>query len=272
MAEVRSIVSVAAGLETPALSVAKEPPDGTIEQGDYELRFAPRSEELDAILRLRFNVFNLELGEGLEESFATGRDEDLFDSLCHHLLVVERSSKAIVGTYRMLTQEMLDASGFYSAAEFRLDQLPPSILGDGVEVGRACIVREHRNRKVLFLLWRGLARYVSHFDKRYLFGCCSITSQRPEEGIVLHEQLRERGLLHPELHVDPVAGFECRCAQSDLDACSAVEVPRLFETYLRYGGLVCGWPAIDRRFKTIDFLVLLDVQSLDSRTWNFFFD
>ena len=47
----------------------------------------------------------------------------------------------------------------------------------------------------------------------------------------------------------------------------AVDVPQLFATYLRYGALVCGPPAIDREFKTIDYFVLLDTNALDPRTF-----
>jgi putative hemolysin len=43
------------------------------------------------------------------------------------------------------------------------------------------------------------------------------------------------------------------------------------EIYRRYGGKVCGPPAIDRRFKTIDFLVLLDVAALSTRARRSFF-
>ena len=52
---------------------------------------------------------------------------------------------------------------------------------------------------------------------------------------------------------------------------AAIELPSLFRTYLRYGTLVCGPPAIDREFKTIDFLVLLDSEALDPRSRALFF-
>jgi putative hemolysin len=50
-----------------------------------------------------------------------------------------------------------------------------------------------------------------------------------------------------------------------------VKPPQLFATYLRYGALVCGPPAIDREFKTIDWFVLLDTNTLDPRTFRSFF-
>ena len=47
--------------------------------------------------------------------------------------------------------------------------------------------------------------------------------------------------------------------------------PRLFRTYLRYGAKVCSPPAIDRRFKTIDFLVLFDIARMSERAVQMFF-
>jgi putative hemolysin len=47
--------------------------------------------------------------------------------------------------------------------------------------------------------------------------------------------------------------------------------PRLFRTYLRYGAKVCSPPAIDRRFKTIDFLVLFDIAQMSERAVQMFF-
>lgn len=41
-------------------------PQKELIEGRYHLRFARTPEELDAVLKLRFEVFNLEIGEGLE--------------------------------------------------------------------------------------------------------------------------------------------------------------------------------------------------------------
>jgi len=65
-------------------------PQETVSDARYEVRFAQNAEELDAILKLHFKVFNLELGEGLEESYLTQRDQDEFDACCHHLIVADK--------------------------------------------------------------------------------------------------------------------------------------------------------------------------------------
>jgi putative hemolysin len=40
-----------------------------------------------------------------------------------------------------------------------------------------------------------------------------------------------------------------------------VKIPRLLSAYLALGARVCGPPAIDREFRTIDFLTWLDIES-----------
>jgi putative hemolysin len=42
-------------------------------------------------------------------------------------------------------------------------------------------------------------------------------------------------------------------------------VPKLLRAYLTIGAKICSEPAIDREFKTIDFLTLLDLQTLHPR-------
>ena len=48
----------------------------------YSVRLAETSGEIRAAQTLRFNVFNLELNEGLESSYATRTDTDQFDTVC----------------------------------------------------------------------------------------------------------------------------------------------------------------------------------------------
>jgi putative hemolysin len=246
-------------------------PEGDVREGSYAVRYARSAAELDELLRLRFAVFNLELGEGLESSFATGRDEDEFDSTCHHLVVEHLDSGKIIGTYRLQTLEMARAGcGFYTATEYDLSSLPAEIVERGVEVGRACIAREHRKRQVLYLLWKGLALYMAHNQLRFLFGCCSLTTQDPMDGHRAMAHLTQRSTVHPSLWVPALPDFDCGSPEGEVSG-AGVRLPELFEIYLRYGSRIIGPPALDRRFKTIDFLVLLDVAGLSPRAHRMFF-
>jgi putative hemolysin len=258
--------------QQPLLAGFSDIPTRELGDSKYTVRYAQTADELDAVLALRFEVFNLELGEGLASSYETGRDEDEFDAVCRHLVVVERTTGRVVGTYRLQTGAMAAAGhGFYSATEFDLSGLPTDMIEDAVELGRACVARDHRNTRVLFLLWRGLAAYAAHNGKRFLFGCCSLTSQDPAEGERVARRLAFEGHVHPTLAVASRPGFEC-AAGLHTDGIGEAHVPKLFASYLRYGAKVCGPPALDRAFGTIDFFVLFDVEAMDPSTRRAFFE
>lgn len=238
-------------------------PDRALETPGYILRFAENESGLDKVLRLRYEVFNQELGEGFAESHATGRDEDGFDAQCHHMMVEHRGSGEIIGTYRLQTAEMAAGGrGLYSDGEYDLGGLPASVRASAVELGRACIARDHRNRGVLQLLWRGIALYLFGNHRRYLIGCCSLTSQDPREGATVMEYLRRSGHVHPEFLMRARQGFEC-ASEQEMYPVDEVRIPLLFRSYLKIGTKVCSEPAIDRDFRTIDYLVILDVASMD---------
>jgi putative hemolysin len=59
---------------------------------ELRLRLAETEAERAAGCRLRFRVFNLELGEGLAESYANGMDQDDYDAVCEHPLVEEKAT------------------------------------------------------------------------------------------------------------------------------------------------------------------------------------
>jgi putative hemolysin len=233
------------------------------ETGRYSVRLALDERDVRRAQELRFEVFNRELNEGLAASWRTGYDEDAFDAPCDHLLVENMDSGACVGTYRVQpTRRATAAPGLYTAGEFDLSGLAP-LLPHAVETGRACIHRDHRNTRVLQLLWQALGSYMLANDARYLFGCCSLTSQDPEEGKAAWRYLREEGHLHATLDAPPLPAFVCYPAGAGRHPGPIARgVPPLFASYLRIGTKVIGEPALDRHFKTIDFLALLDLADL----------
>ena len=228
-------------------------------QGKYVVRSATTREEIDTALRLRFSVFNIELGEGLATSFATGKDEDAFDDKSDHVILIDRLLGQVVGTCRLRTYEQAEShSGFYSSARFSLNTLPPNVLKYGVEFGRVCIARSDRNKNSLTLLCRFIMEYAQRHQKRYLFGCCSLNSQDPLEGGQLFEWLHECGHTHSEFKVAPRPGFKC-IFYKEIQRREYRILPSPFQTYLRLGAKICGMPAIDRELRTIDFFALLDL-------------
>jgi putative hemolysin len=257
------------------------------EVGRYRLRLAETVEDRLAACRLRFKVFNIELGEGLESSYQTGLDTDRFDPICEHLLVEDKlednPARRIVGTYRM--QSGVNAGrklGYYSEQEFSFAAYEPLRTGI-LELGRASIDREHRTPEVLTLLWRGISQYATNMGLRYLIGCSSLTSKDPAEGWQMYRQL-EHYRVSPEFETTPTASYACPCEQEGAHAQPSlrqpnqltspgptpVKVPKLLKTYLAIGARIAGPPAWDREFGTIDFLTMLDLRLLSASARNRF--
>jgi len=222
-------------------------------------RLAQNAAEVRRAQRLRFEVFNLELGEGLAESHATGLDVDPFDDFCDHLIVEHVATGEIVGTYRLQTGQLAAANlGYYSEQEFDFAPYEP-LRCEMIELGRACVHAEHRNFNLLHLLWRGIAIYAIERKGRFLIGCSSLTSQDPVEGAAMYQQLRSKFLVKPAWQTVPhsIFGFD-----ADFGVVSSLPPPKLLRAYLAIGAKICGPPAMDREFGTIDFLTLLDLHTL----------
>ena len=138
------------------------------------------------------------------------------------------------------------------------------------EIGRACIAHKHRGLKVLYLLWCGLGIYLDWNKKRYLFGCNSLTSQNPTEGKLVMDYLVAKGHMHSALKVYPQPGFVCFSDDLATPQNARAKVPRLMRVYLSFGAKICGPPALDRLFKTIDYFAFFDAETLDQRTLAYF--
>jgi len=276
----------------PALSEATPASRIRAEVGRYRLRLAEEAGDREAACRLRFRVFNIELGEGLGSSYETGLDQDRYDAVCDHIIVEDKTSRRVVGTYRMQSGTTAARNlGYYSEQEFNLkpyEPLRPGIL----ELGRASIDREYRTPEVLMLLWRGIAQYATDMGLRTLLGCSSLNSNDPAEGWQMYRQL-ENFRVPVEFETTPTAAYACPSgsfdlAQQSMDAQPspcwtdgsadrsgpedsapapaqiAVKVPKLLKTYLAIGARIAAPPAWDREFRTIDFLTLLDLNLLSS--------
>jgi putative hemolysin len=229
--------------------------------GHYRMRLAADEKDVRAAQLLRFMVFNVELREGLEQSYATCLDADAFDPVCDHLLVEDTRTGDVIGTYRLQTGSRAKQNqGYYSEQEF--DFAPyESIRNETVELGRACVHSNHRTLAVLSLLWKGIINYSTRFGCHYLIGCSSLTSQDAAVGMAAYQDM-QRYLVAEELRTKPLPAFACATDQPPV---SAPKIPKLLAAYLTFGAKICGPPAMDREFKTIDFLTLQDLHSLPAK-------
>lgn len=234
----------------------------------FSVGLAQTLEDVIDCQRLRYLVFNCELGEGLDSSARSGLDRDQFDFICDHLMVHDTATSKLVGTYRMQSGYRAKGNlGYYGEGLFEFGPFE-AIRAEVLELGRACVHQEYRNTPVLHMLWRGIARYASSCGGRYLIGCSSLSSQDENEGVALYETLREKYLVEPALRTQPRVDHRCEATRGFP---VAPRPPRLFRAYMEISAKLCGPPAMDREFKTIDFLTLIDLKRLPDRVRTRFF-
>lgn len=247
------------------------------ERDQFVIKFAETPEELEKAFRLRYRVFNLEQGKGLDAALENGIDRDEFDDHCLHLIIVDKTNNETVGTYRLHFGPVARQNrGLYSAREYKLSGVE-SIIDDCIEVGRSCVSPEFRSGAVVALLWSGIARIMRKTKYRFLMGCVSLENEAPAVGWALYEYLKGKGVISDHLQAVPQEQFLLPRPAEDqirewLDKPKELEkeIPPLFKGYLRLGTKICGEPAFDYEFGTTDFMILLDVSILPERYWRHF--
>ena len=221
---------------------------------------AETREDVRAAQRLRHRVFIDELGAHIAAR-RSDVERDRYDPFCEHLIVRDRETQEVIGTYRLLTPQRAERLGtFISADEFDLSAFD-ALRGTLAEVGRACIHPAYRSGAAIMLLWTGIARYVLSRNIRYLFGCASIgMDDGGGNARSVYEAVAAQHLAPPEYRVTPR-----RAGVPTVHADKPAQIPPLLKGYLRLGAWICGEPAWDPDFNTADLLVLLPLERVESR-------
>ncbi len=242
------------------------------EVGQFRIKFAETVHEVEEAQRLRYEIFNVEQGKGLDSARGEGRDSDEFDEHCLHLIVIEKALGAVIGTYRLhLGTIACSAKGFYSSREYDIRGID-AIAEKSLELGRSCVSPAFRTGSVMALLWSGVAELMRRAKLRYMLGCVSLEETDPAVGWALYEHFVSDGRLCSFLSATPRQGYllppvdEMQIANILCSARTLREkIPPLFKGYLRIGCKICGPPALDSEFGTIDFLIIVDAHKLPER-------
>ncbi len=245
-------------------------PSILIENSQFLIKFAESKREVRAAQHLRYKIFHLEQGRGKDSIKSAPIDIDKFDEFCLHLIVVDKIANNIVGTYRVHPGVIAKAHlGLYTATEYELDGID-NIIDETVEVGRSCVAPLYRNGTVISLLWAGIAQIMLRGNFRYLLGCVSLETTEPAIGRRLYQYFCQHGQVAKTIIAKPKSGLKMappeQLAIDRLNTTALLRyIPPLFRGYLRLGAKICGEPVIDKNFGTIDFLILLDLQSIPSK-------
>lgn len=244
--------------------------------GPYDLKLAKTKDEVLECFKLRYEIFYEELA-GTQK--ISRLDYDTYDNHCDHLIIVDRPTNKVVGTYRLNCSKFSDT--FYTTSEFQIEEWLKSQTDTFLELGRACIHKDHRRGIVMSLLWKGIAEYMQATRAEKLIGCSSVKYINSKTAAMIFKYLEETNSLAKEI-VKPQASYNipdfifwllCCNEGLTLNQFKEVEamIPALLKSYLKAGAKVLSYPAHDRDMKCLDFVTVLDWKDLDQKLVKKFF-
>lgn len=248
-----------------------DPSIASCRTGPLEVRLACPY-EIDHALALRYRIFCEE--RGARSARAAARlEEDRYDRDCDHLIVLDhaRPGRPVVGTYRLLREEVAQRiGGFYSAGEYDLGPLEALGRGKGrpqlLELGRSCVDQAYRTNATITLLWRAIASYLEVYRVGFMFGCASFPGTDPVRFRDELAYLYRFHLAPEELRVRTLAAHHVEMAgDGPVEDLSGRALPPLIKAYLRVGAKVGDGAFVDRAFNTVDIFMVMPVERIVGR-------
>jgi putative hemolysin len=246
--------------------------------GSLEVRLARTAADVRRAQRLRFDVFYREMSAvPAAATRLARRDIDLYDAVCDHLLVIDHAAAggagrpSVVGTYRLLRQEVAERQGgFYSAAEFDVAALLARHRDARfLELGRSCVLPPYRNRRTVELLWHGIWSYVLAHRLDVMIGCASLEGTDPDALALPLSFLHHFARAADPWRVSALAQRRVemnRLPAAAIDRKAALHaLPPLIKGYLRLGATIGDGAVIDRQFGTTDVFIVLPVAAISTR-------
>jgi len=123
-------------------------------------------------LKLRFEVFHREY---MNKKRTVGVDIDKLDYICDHLVIKDKRTDRVIGTYRLNSSKFTNT--FYSASEFNMSKLL-ELEGNKLELVARALIKIIATVSSLRCLAR-IAAYLQLTDTKHMFGCGSIKTMDP---------------------------------------------------------------------------------------------
>ncbi len=262
------------------------------ERGQFDVFVAPFSDIPNAmfeIARLRELTFR-KIGEGTGRK----RDMDAYDIYYLQLIIWDREKQQIAGGYRLGLGDHIfkkfGVNGFYTNSLFKLKRGFYPTLKETIELGRSYVIPDYqRHRLPLFLLWKGLLKFLTaHPQYRYLYGPVSISKHYSEvsKGVII-EFVRRNYFDHALAQfVKPRKAFKMKNKSVDVTILANhlngefeklehlvediepwhLQVPVLLRQYLKQNAKFIAFNVDPLFSDCLDGLMLLDVQHLPEGT------
>ena len=254
-----------------------------IKLGDFVIKLANKKSELKKAQALRYSVFYRE--KKAKPTFPKKimrLDYDTIDKFADHLIVIDKKRKGIknkiIGTYRLIRGDVASHfGGFYTSSEFDLTKILNAYKHKEIlELGRSCVHKDYRNGTTMNLLWKAIAEYVKLYDIKVLLGCASFPGKDVQVFSKELSYLKSHFSLSEEVSVKSLVNNNYPANNKNYinegDLRTFAKLPPLIKGYLRAGGKVSDGFFIDHDFNTIDICVIVQIENIDEKYKNKFFN
>ncbi|MEY8882602.1 GNAT family N-acetyltransferase [Donghicola sp. XS_ASV15] len=232
-------------------------------KGSYRTRLAETPADIESAQRLRYLAFVAETGA---EASTDGLDADDYDGICHHMLVEDQRTGALVCCFRMLhLTSGSEISRSYAAQYYDLAALE-AYSGKMVEMGRFCIHPDLTDPDILRVAWGAMTRYVDETGVEMLFGCSSFRGTDAQEYFDAFALLKERHLgpkrWLPKVKAPNVFRFAARLRRKPDAKLAMRRMPPLLKTYLMMGGWVSDHAVVDAQMNTLHVFTGVEIAAI----------
>ncbi|MEM7752629.1 MAG: GNAT family N-acyltransferase [Pseudomonadota bacterium] len=229
----------------------------------YQVRFAETSVDVDAAQALRYAAFIAETGAAPRDG---ARDADAYDDLCHHVLIEDRATGALVATFRLLLLKSgQDIARSYSAQFYELDALT-RYDKPMVEMGRFCVSPGTQDPDVLRVAWGAITAFVDREGAELLFGCSSFHGTDTHAYADAFAMLKERHIAPrrwlPRIKAPNVFRYTQRLRRTPDRKRALKTMPPLLRSYLTMGGWVSDHAVVDTDMNTLHVFTGLEVRAI----------
>jgi len=241
---------------------------GSMSAGRYDVRLANSEEEIEDAQKLRYEVLFKESGGRItREMLNTEREEDEWDQIAYHVVVVDRKSDDhVVGTVRLVSSDALsDGQEFYTEHAFDLSGLRQH-YGRIMELSRACVSPQGRGGAILMLLWKFTMQFIEQNEYDVLFGCASFKGTDYEAHTEILSYLYDKHLASgalmptpkPEVNSVAISDF----LQKPGKGKKRGKVPTMLRGYLKIGARISDYAIIDPIFNTTFVAIYVDAREM----------
>lgn len=241
---------------------------GSMSAGRYDVRLAQSVDEIRSAQALRYKVlFEASGGEISREMLNTGREEDEWDEIAYHVIVLDtKKDDKIVGTVRLVSRQALaKGQDFYTEHAFNIDKLLER-YDRSLELSRACVDASSRGGAILMLMWKFTMHFIVQNKYQVLFGCASFagTDYAKHTDILsylYHKHLADKAIMptpKPAVESVDINQFQVPPAKGSKRG----EVPTLLRGYLKIGARISDYAIIDPVFNTTFVAIYVDVEEM----------